>query len=138
MGYHSRIYGEIVIDPPLNPLQVKELELEFKLWGKYPPLVLSVAEDFKEFTTEAGKITVKVPVRTTIASNDMGETRADDVEDICATVTRLFPENSYSGSISIFGDDSTDIWRMVGSGNKIFMEQAVLRWPDGTVVESHY
>lgn len=42
------------------------------------------------------------------------------------------------GAIEVFGEDSTDIWRMHFIGDKVVREEAILQWPDGTTVDSNY
>lgn len=138
MGYHSRIYGEINITPPLT---IPELEAvgNFQKFGHRPDLAMQITEEPTIFQLiDGSQITVNVPVKTEIVSNEVDECRADDVEDICLLVAATFPDRVFDGFISVYGEDNTDIWRMVGSGNKIFRETAQMLWPDGTDVESRY
>lgn len=46
--------------------------------------------------------------------------------------------SAVNGYVEGFGEDSTDIWRFLIKDNDITREQAEIRWPDGTKVESRY
>lgn len=117
MGYISTVSGEVSIKPPLSQQEISE----------HP-----IAEYF-EIDEDGSHIRI-----------DDGEGKYYTLQEDLERFVKAFPTHVFSGTFEVFGEDSTDIWRLIVSSRikeietTVTREEATIRWPDGKDVESRY
>jgi hypothetical protein len=116
MGYYSRLIGSIGIRPALSAAEIADSPVKY----------FEIADDGTglDFHTDEGKYY--------------------NIEEHLQEFVDHYPTHAFSGTICVYGEDATDIWRMKVSSTitkidtTVTKEEAVIRWPDGSVVESIY
>lgn len=133
MGYYSRLRGELNFDPPLYSSELlKDIEHYCDVEEKTLPVKVMVGGQY-----------VKANVASIIGLNfnNGDDLRADNFENIVRSIVNQISQNSptkVNGIVEVFGEDSTDIWRLVVRDNTVVSEEAKIIWPDGEEVDSNY
>lgn len=117
MGYYTRMYGSIAFTPAL-PIEAGDF-----LKQEFP--TLTYAADLNMFGMDC---------------EQTGETKAYYFEPELTKLMEFLKECSVSahGIIECFGEESTDIYRYVVTGNEFVNEKARITWPDGVEVRETY
>lgn len=113
MGYYSSARGEITVTPPFSPEELKA-NIFNDIWELVPSEDGSSLKPYED------------------------DFKAYYIEQHVSTLIDYFPDHSFEGTIEFFGEDNTDIWRLVLSDRKFLKEEAKTVWPDGTEVRSNF
>lgn len=132
MGYYSSLRGELTFDPPIiSGADVAAL-------SDYGYLRVETVKAIVTVGTQTTHTGVAV---TTGVEFDVSERKVHNLEsEVRAFVSSVDSRNltTVNGTIEVFGEDSTDIWRLIVENSVVRREEAEVRWPDGSRVDSNY
>lgn len=120
MGYYTRCFGHLQITPAISADHVD-------------PKLLDKRRGWFYLETHVSGMIYTIGIQDYQAKAYYIES---ELKEIIAQIDAY--GSMVNGDVECFGEDSTDIWRMVVDSNVITKEKAETRWPDGTKVESRY
>jgi hypothetical protein len=113
MGYYSTVHGTIKITPPLVTEDLATFDRD-----NFYELTLSDDGRFLDADHESYK--------------------AYYLEEKVRELVANYSGYQFSGILEVYGEDNTDIWRLVIDSDGVRHEEAKVMWPDGTEAESRY
>lgn len=116
MGYYSSVHGTIKVTPPFTPEDFATFEHD-KMYE------LTLSEDGASFEADY---------------EDYKAYYLEELEEKVRELVNDYPGYQFSGKLEIYGEDNTDIWRLVVDSDGVHHEEAKIIWPDGTEAESRY
>jgi len=129
MGYRTRVYGEIEIDPPV-PWHVMRLNESLTKPDGLSCVVVEVDEHQVE--TDEGTLVKRVGARISAFQEDRFKA-STLIEDVQAVVDALGRDRRYIGRLECEGEDAYDLWRVEVRDGVATKTQAQIHWPNGEV-----
>jgi hypothetical protein len=132
MGYETRVFGEITIDPPLPFSKIRTSPFRS---SSREDTVLMFDEDTSVEVTDEGTLSRVKVVGIKVRVDGEDKHYGMDIE--LRKIVEDFPEHQFDGALVIDGHDPGDISRLRIDpvSHRVIKEKAELRWPDGTKVE---
>lgn len=109
MGYYSVVHGELIFNPAISDETLEELKSNgIAYWGSF-----SASGWFGDG-----------------ASGKAYELESD--ADVLVMTVNAAGSN-VTGSIVVVGEEQPDVWRLVFREDRVDLERAQMRWPDGSI-----
>lgn len=135
MGYCTRFFGEIRIDPPISWSRIKDSPFARKgsngWWER--DLKFHIVEETTDVSDERGEGTLIRREAVAIVTSEEDDSRGYNiVEHLQQVVTAYGEGRTFTGRLYAEGEEAGDLWRLeVHDGRAVRVEPRIV-WPDGS------